>query len=70
MASQAADSMDDLKSQYQRLSDQVLSLIAGTSTGKDTAVTGSIEQAARAVSQAQDALGDAARTAREYGNSL
>jgi len=70
MSGQAAESMDELKAQYQGMSEHVLTLIAGTSTGKDREVTNAIEEAARAVGQAQDALVQAAATAREYGDSL
>ena len=70
MANRAAEGMEDLKKQYQGLSEQVLSLIAGTSTGKDSEVTGTIEQAGHAVSQAQESLGEAGRIAREYGGTI
>lgn len=70
MSSQAAESMEEMKAQYQKMSEQVLGLIAGTSTGADREVIDSIEQASSAVGQAQDELGKASTTASRYGSSL
>lgn len=48
----------------------VSATIGGSSQGKDREVIQSLQQAAKAVQEATQALGIAARTAKSYGSSL
>ena len=56
--------------EFERSAQQLLSLIGGSSTGKDREVASSIRAASRAVREAGQALNRASRTAKNYGSSI
>jgi len=66
----AAQNLMAQSKDFERSAQQLLSLIGGSSTGKDREVASSIRTASRAVREAAQALNQASRTARNYGSSI
>jgi hypothetical protein len=66
----ASQGMMSAAQDFEKHSQQVLSLIGGSATGKDREVAGAIQQAQKAVKEAGSALARASKTAAQYGSSI
>jgi ABC-type transporter Mla subunit MlaD len=66
----ASQGMMSAAQDFEKHSQQVLSLIGGSATGKDREVASAIQQAQKAVKQAGAALQQASKTASQYGSSI
>lgn len=67
---QAGANLSQFGRQFNQQSQQVAAVIGGASQRKDQEVITALQQASKAVQQAQQALESASRIATQYGQSL
>lgn len=67
---QQASRLDPVQREFQKSSQQILSLIGGSSQRKEAEVQSAVNEAREQVKRAADALRRAAKIAESYGRSL